>query len=139
MAPSSKETSKQTTYVYAHVVREDDNLYVKGLRREKDDKEGWLFEETDQALSKHPAVETFLRNQNVMNYRNVKIEGAALAHYYDVASDKFFFNGKFLKEDTEKSLHFEEEGKQAHCLISFKKLIYLFKMQICVIFHSPKL
>lgn len=94
---SLKEKPQQTTYVYAHVVREDDNLFVKGLRREKEGKQGWLFEETDQELSKHPTVETFLRNQNVINYRNVKIEGAALAQYYDFASDKFFFNGKFLK------------------------------------------
>ena len=138
MAPP-KDSTQHTTHVYAHVVREDDNLFVKGLRREKDDKQGWLFEESDQGLSKHPAVETFLRNQNVISYRNVKIEGTALAQYYDFDSDRFFFNGKFLKEDVEMSLSTDEDGKQlTKCLSSFKKLILLNKMQICVTFHSQK-
>ena len=97
------------TYVYLHVVKENNVLLVQGLRREPKDKQTFLFDEEDQELSKHPVVESLLRGQTVSNYRNVKI-CSTLSTYYDAKQDQFIFNGKVLKEDTERSLCFDDEG-----------------------------
>ena len=102
--------SNKLSYVYIHVIKENNVTFVQGLRRETKDKETFLFKENDQHLDKHPAVESQLRGQNVTNYRNVKITGQALATYYDAATDKFVFNGEVLKEDTERSICFDDEG-----------------------------
>ena len=90
--------SKPLTYVYVHVVKEDGNLFVKGLRRETKDKQTFLFENEHQALAKHPAVESQLRGQTVHHYRNIKIASTALANYYDAVKDLFIFDGKALQE-----------------------------------------
>lgn len=117
---------KPLSYVYVHVVEEDSNIYVKGLRRETKDKQTFLFESDHQELAKHPAVEAQLRGQVFQHYRNIKIVSTALANYYDAVRDMFIFNGKALKEDLERSISFDEEGrKTALKELSFEKSLYL--------------
>ena len=102
--------AKALDHIYVHVEKISGLLRVQGLRKDKKDKQTFLFKEEDHDLSKHPAVEKELRGQSVDKYRNVKIAGPALAQYYDALLDEFIFNGQKLKEDLEKSIHFDEEG-----------------------------
>lgn len=103
--------AKSIEYVFIHVEKVSGTLRVQGLRKEKD-KQTFLFKQEDQDLFKHPFVEKEIRGQAIEKYRNVKITGAALNQYFDLMTDKFIFNGNVLEEDLDKSVSFDEEGKQ---------------------------
>lgn len=96
------------------MVKNGVKLLAEGIRRELNDKQTFLFDKEDQDLSKHQAVDSFLRGQSVTSYRNVKIGGTILPNYFDFDAEKFVFNGKVLKEDLEKTICFDEEGKRKH-------------------------
>lgn len=103
--------AKPLECLYIHVEKVDGTLRVQGLRKDRKDKQTFLFEIEDQDLTKHPVVEKEIKSQVIEKYRNVKISGTALSQYFDLLTEKFVFKGKALKEDLEKSIHFDEEGK----------------------------